>query len=78
MNKRMIVFVLFYFVLASTSGKSIAKDDEVEVRLQFFEYELEEYCVAKNEAEWKFLNGTDADLKKVKSVLLNLLNRLLF
>ncbi|KAK6644333.1 hypothetical protein RUM43_000600 [Polyplax serrata] len=68
MNSRMIVFVLFYCVLASTSGKSIAKDDEVEVRLQFFEYELEEYCVAKNEAEWKFLNGTDADLKKILDI----------
>lgn len=61
----MIVFVIVVMVFGVTAEPTV-KDSEVEVKLQFVEFDLEDFCVAKNEAEWKFLNGTDPNLKKVK------------
>lgn len=61
----MLICIFVCVLFAAITAKSMAKDGELEVKLQFLEYELEDLCILKNEAEWKFLNGTVPDLKKV-------------
>lgn len=67
MDVKLIVEIIgLLAILCAAKGASIQnQEEELEVILEFLEFELEDICVQRSEAEWNFLNGTSPDLKKV-------------
>lgn len=65
--KKTEIVVLVLYVISQLHETSFASqtEEELEVILQFFEYELEDICIAKSEALWDFLTGSKTDLKEV-------------
>lgn len=68
MDMKLIVEIIgLLAILCAAEGASVHnQEEELEVILEFLEFELEDICVQRSEAEWNFLNGTSPDLKKVK------------
>lgn len=55
-------------ILCAVRGAPKKTDEgELAVILEFIEFELEDICVERSDAEWNYLNGTDPDLKKVRT-----------
>ena len=65
MTKTIKILLLFIYIVVIPSETSKVKDSEIKVKLQFLEYDLEDFCKAKNDAKWKFFNGTEENLKQV-------------
>lgn len=60
-----IVLLLLSLLLCGGIQAKAGDEDELEVGLEFSEYDLEDACVRASDAEWNFLNGSDSDLEKV-------------
>ncbi|KAL0271787.1 UNVERIFIED_CONTAM: hypothetical protein PYX00_008780 [Menopon gallinae] len=61
----LVLSIISQLHVCTVGSLASSTEEELEVILQFFEFELEDICIARSEALWGFLTGNKTNLKQL-------------